>query len=491
MNNKGGLSPRKDRIKRKRKKVQIWFGVLLILVLGAVWWAYDQGDPWRQDTEGNVAEEEASEIVAEESSDIPSEDTRVANPIIDFRMLDLDTGWYRTADHTRMVTRDGGMNWLRDDTEDDIPALAAGNGHSVNDAIEAAFIAFTPMETIQFQGQSMIVKQAQAVSGRIGWVLAAPESGLDMSLLVTVDGGNTWHDEVTDEVRAAMLEEKAQQQLRYEESLLYASPELAELVIKPGPAWSLIPHTAYPGDAVLVRRGEPGELEWQDKTYELKPYKAGYYAYLPIPRALGPGTYTIGDQRLTIREKTFDTQRLTVTEEMESMRRNTERILEDQKKIDAARAESAPSFLFDTAFVKPLEGRLSTPFGYTRYINGVLSSTHMAIDIAAPEGRPIQATNDGIVVLAEELYLTGNAIYIDHGMGLFSQYAHLFELHVEPGDVVKKGDIIGLVGSTGFSTGPHLHFTFWANNTPVNPDLFFDQTPFQWLSADIQEEAAP
>jgi murein DD-endopeptidase MepM/ murein hydrolase activator NlpD len=66
-------------------------------------------------------------------------------------------------------------------------------------------------------------------------------------------------------------------------------------------------------------------------------------------------------------------------------------------------------------------------------------------------------------------------------MGLFSQYAHMSELRVKTGDKVKKGDIIGLVGTTGFSTGPHLHFTFWANNVPVNPNLFFDSTPFKWL----------
>lgn len=489
MDNNGGWSPRKDRIKRKRKIAWVWIGVLIVL-LCAVWWAYDQDVLWRQDLDVNkTAKGEAAS--PDVSSGIPSDNAALIKPITEFLMLDLDTGWYRTADHTRMVTTDGGMHWHIDETESDMPVFAADNENPVNEALEAAFMTFSPAETIQVQGQSIAVKQAQPVSGPIGWVLAAPESGLEKLLLVTVDGGRTWHDEVTEEVRAAMLEEKVQRQLRYEESLRYASPDQAIQVMKPGPAWTLLPDIAYPGDVVLVRRGEPGELQWQDRTVELKPYKAGYYAYLPIPRALSPGEYAIGDQTLTIVEKTFDTQYLTVSEEMQSMRRNTERIQEDQKKIDAARAESAPSFLFDSEFVQPLEGRLSTPFGYTRYINGVLSSTHMAIDIAAPEGRPIQATNDGVVVLAEELYLTGNAIYIDHGMGLFSQYAHLSELHVEPGDVVKKGEIIGLVGSTGFSTGPHLHFTFWANNMPVNPDLFFDQTPFQWLPADMKKEAAP
>ncbi|MNV99863.1 Murein DD-endopeptidase MepM [compost metagenome] len=83
-------------------------------------------------------------------------------------------------------------------------------------------------------------------------------------------------------------------------------------------------------------------------------------------------------------------------------------------------------------------------------------------------------------MLAEELYLTGNSIYLDHGMNLFSQYAHMSKLLVKTGDRVKAGDKIGEVGSTGFSTGPHLHFTFWIGNTATNPDRFLNRTPFRW-----------
>ena len=65
-------------------------------------------------------------------------------------------------------------------------------------------------------------------------------------------------------------------------------------------------------------------------------------------------------------------------------------------------------------------------------------------------------------------------------MNVFSQYAHLSKLNVKEGDMVEAGDIIGEVGSTGFSTGPHLHFAFFIGHEPVNPDLFFDSSPFQW-----------
>lgn len=514
------IRPRSTRNRRPRRtKARMWLAVALALLLGAAaWLLYDP----RFDRLPSAAPEAAQSPAATAEA---SNSTPPVREIEDFRMLDLDVGWFRYADGVRMITDDGGVHWREagpdwaeprgsgvpeetagedtaengeDGTSENGTAgesgdAAAGDGaandsgdgaagHANAEAVEAAYLDFDAAAPVVMGGRTIAVKRAQAVSGQVAWALAAEGSGLTMPLLVTVDGGSTWHDEVTADVRAAMEEERARRERRAEEAALYASPQQARLAMKPGSDWALLPDKTYPGDVVLVRRGEPGELEWQGKTYKLQPYQAGYFTYLPIPKSLKPGAYAIGDTELTVEEKSFKEQYLKVSEQMASMRQNTERIQADQKKIDAARASSEPTFLFDSTFLVPLEGRLTTPFGYTRYINGKLSSSHMALDIAAPQGTPIKATNDGVVALSDELYLTGNTIYLDHGMGLFSQYAHLSELHVKTGDQVKKGDVIGLVGSTGFSTGPHLHFTFWAHNVQVNPNLFFDSTPFQWLA---------
>lgn len=267
------------------------------------------------------------------------------------------------------------------------------------------------------------------------------------------------------------------------EAAYYAEPAFAERTMKM--SFTLFPSTVDQGDALLVRSQAGGEVEWLGKKYPLQAFGAGTFALLPVPTDLKAGTYTLtdgngGSAALTVRSKAFDTDRLTVTKEQESMWQNTDRINADQKKIDLARSKSEPSFLYDAPFVKPVNGRLSTPYGYTRYVNGKFNSIHRAIDLAAPTGTPVLAANDGKVVLAEELYLTGNSIYIDHGMNLFSQYAHLSKLSVKQGDKVTAGQVIGEVGSTGFSTGPHLHFTFWIGNTPTNPDRFFGKTPFRW-----------
>lgn len=281
---------------------------------------------------------------------------------------------------------------------------------------------------------------------------------------------------------AADAETKAYEAAYRLEACYYSGEETAGQVMSG--AVSILPPTALQGDAVLVRTETSGELVWRNQTYPVTKLGNGFYALLPVPTDLKPGTYTIGgagqDAQVTVKAKAFDTDRLTVTKEQESMWQNTQRINADQKKIDLARSTSVPQVLFKEPFVTPVKGRLTTPYGYTRYVNGVFNSIHRAVDLAAPSGTPVLAANDGVVVLAEELYLTGNSIYLDHGMNLFSQYAHMSKLHVKTGDRVKAGDLIGEVGTTGFSTGPHLHFTFWIGNTATNPDRLLGMTPFRW-----------
>jgi murein DD-endopeptidase MepM/ murein hydrolase activator NlpD len=118
----------------------------------------------------------------------------------------------------------------------------------------------------------------------------------------------------------------------------------------------------------------------------------------------------------------------------------------------------------------PVEGKLTTDFAEIRYVNDELSSSrHSGIDLAAPRGTDIKAPNNGKVTLAMNgLLSTGNTLVIDHGMGLFTSYYHLDSISVKEGDVVEKGSIVGKVGSTGFSTGPHLHYAVSIYNTYVN-----------------------
>ena len=112
----------------------------------------------------------------------------------------------------------------------------------------------------------------------------------------------------------------------------------------------------------------------------------------------------------------------------------------------------------------------TSPFGERRsYNNGPVSSYHAGTDWSAPGGTPIVAPADGVVVLAENLQVRGGATVIDHGQGVYSNFWHQSEILVEPGQPVKRGETIGLVGTTGLSTGAHLHWEVRVNGIAVDP----------------------
>jgi len=128
-----------------------------------------------------------------------------------------------------------------------------------------------------------------------------------------------------------------------------------------------------------------------------------------------------------------------------------------------------PRWLASGPFILPHDGRMAPNFGERRVYNNVPRSTHSGVDIAAPAGDPVRASNTGRVVLARELYFSGNTVILDHGLGLFTLYCHFSRIHVRRGDLVQKGDVIGFVGSTGRSTGPHLHWGARILRSRVDP----------------------
>jgi murein DD-endopeptidase MepM/ murein hydrolase activator NlpD len=124
--------------------------------------------------------------------------------------------------------------------------------------------------------------------------------------------------------------------------------------------------------------------------------------------------------------------------------------------------------------LKPIKGmKIKDDFGKRRYFNNKPRKPHSGVDIAAREGTKIVAPLSGQVSIAKEFFFSGNVIYLDHGNGLITMYAHLSKLDVKEGDYVAKGQKIGEVGKTGRVTGSHLHFGVALNSNMVNPKLFF------------------
>jgi len=131
--------------------------------------------------------------------------------------------------------------------------------------------------------------------------------------------------------------------------------------------------------------------------------------------------------------------------------------------------ETVTDRIWEGSFIVPLENDISVGFGTKRIMNRKIVSAHRGVDIRGKEGEHVKASNNGRIVLAEELFLGGNTIIIDHGQGLYSIYMHLSKFNSDLNDSVSRGDVIGYVGSTGRSTGPHLHFGVKVNTISVNP----------------------
>ncbi|MFV0626251.1 MAG: M23 family metallopeptidase [Alphaproteobacteria bacterium] len=145
---------------------------------------------------------------------------------------------------------------------------------------------------------------------------------------------------------------------------------------------------------------------------------------------------------------------------VEPSQKEVKEIERERKAIRNAMTEDREEIFWQNKIEMPLKGRTSGNYGGQRIMNGKKMNPHQGMDIAAPKGTPVKAPNDGIITLSgkNNFFYSGNVVIIDHGYKLFTIYAHLTDTKMKVGDKVKKGDVIGTVGTTGRSTGPHLHW---------------------------------
>jgi murein DD-endopeptidase MepM/ murein hydrolase activator NlpD len=130
------------------------------------------------------------------------------------------------------------------------------------------------------------------------------------------------------------------------------------------------------------------------------------------------------------------------------------------------------SFAFPVASTTDSPLTVTDPYGYNRD-SGANTITHKGVDFHAPPGTPVYAVNRGVVRVAKSYTVYGNTVIIDHGLGLLSMYMHLSKMSVAPGQLVTKGQRLGLSGETGYAEGPHLHLTIRIGGVSVDPMGFF------------------
>ena len=233
------------------------------------------------------------------------------------------------------------------------------------------------------------------------------------------------------------------------------------------------------------------KITFADKTYDFRMTNETKISLIPISYWTNPGQYTLTfistdrnfNKSITVSSGNFVSSYLEVDQDQEEKlepknEETIQRKKKDQQLINEARSSSSSQKLWNGDFIWPVKGQISTEFGATRYVNGKLQYRHSGIDIASPTGTPVQAINSGIVTLAHNLLMTGNTIIIDHGWNLYSAYSHLSKINVAVGEKVKREQKIGEIGSTGFSTGPHLHWTIKINSVYVNPQVIVNNENF-------------
>ena len=196
------------------------------------------------------------------------------------------------------------------------------------------------------------------------------------------------------------------------------------------------------------------------------------YQLVSLPFVKNDLLITRHDQDVLVKYVNFGESRITITDtskvnlsSKDQERANSEAI-QIKKSLSKSTKNITPSF----QFISPVQGRITSPFGKQRFINGLARSAHLALDLNGSNGTPIIAPLKGKVVLVGDYFYTGHTLILDHGHGLFSSYAHMSEIKAKVGDLVGQSDEIGLVGSTGRVTGPHLHWTVYFDGNKVNPE---------------------
>jgi murein DD-endopeptidase MepM/ murein hydrolase activator NlpD len=208
------------------------------------------------------------------------------------------------------------------------------------------------------------------------------------------------------------------------------------------------------------------------------------FGLLPISVKDTPGTFSLAISRsdggapqtlpVVIRKTIFPSQNVKLAPEIEALHSTPE----EMALLTTFRESTSETRSWADPLQPPAPGCMTSPFGVKRLHNGKPTGEyHGGVDQRTPEGEAIRAVAAGTITFAKQFNVLGNAVAIDHGQGLESMYLHMSRLVVAPGAAVQRGDILGYAGSTGRSTGPHLHWVLYVHGVNVNPAQWVKLVP--------------
>lgn len=236
------------------------------------------------------------------------------------------------------------------------------------------------------------------------------------------------------------------------------------------------PASAVPGGVyALPLPAEVDSASYQGRRVLL--YRRQALVGIPIDAAPGEQALSLkapsGTQihRFTVAAKQYPEEHLTIADErmvqpseadLARIRSETDRQLAQYRRFTMGALDLTP-------FNQPVAGRVSSLFGHRRVLNGQPRNPHSGLDLAADVGTPVHAPAPATVTMTGELYFNGKTLFLNHGQGLVTMYCHLSAIAVSEGDAVARDQVIGQVGMTGRTTGPHLHWSVSLNGNRVDP----------------------
>jgi len=239
---------------------------------------------------------------------------------------------------------------------------------------------------------------------------------------------------------------------------------------------------------ILRKDGQEPTLKWMNREVCLlyRSDKKIYEGFIAADLEQKPGTYDLDlafepsgiKKRLKIKvvDGDYGVRNITIPDDskVNLNKKDLARATSESAVMNKLWGTSLIAPFWDSPFIMPLDSEVIGTFGRRSIINDQPRSPHSGVDMRGKKGTPVKASNDGLVVLTGNHFFTGNTVVIDHGAGILSMYFHLDKINVKKGDKISRGEILGVVGSTGRVTGPHLHWGIRVDEQRVDPVSFVE-----------------